>query len=775
MAYYDGLPKSVDPSVTLIKSDPASAALDTCATEPIRIPGSIQPHGCLLVLDLASFVVVQASANVEHYLGQPAHSLIGQSALALVAEADRERFRTEVADLAEAPDVPLHLSISLAHKGSAQIVDALVHRSGRLTFVEIQEPVWRADNSAAALYPSLITFVTRLQQAKTIDELCSLAVVEVKRLTGFGRVLSYSFNAEGHGKVNAESVDAGYDSFVGLQFPASDIPAQARQLYLANRIRLISDVDYVPSPLVPAEIAGNGPTDLSLVALRSVSPVHLEYMRNMGTAASMSISLVVDGKLWGLISCHHDAPRALGVPTRVTCDLLGKVLSLQLEAREAHADTARRLELRHQLVRMLSSMADHDSVARGMQHIPEVFLDFAGATGAAIVSGDECLKFGDTPESAAIKNICARIGQTRVHDVFHTDSLGTLFPEFADESARASGVLAVAISELHANYIVWFRPEWVRTIDWAGEPGKGSSAEQPKRLSPRQSFQAWQEVVRGYSQPWDASVIDVAGELRTAVLGIVLRKAEELAEMAEELNRTNKELEAFSYSVSHDLRAPLRHIAGYAELLGEYEAGKLSEKGTRYLDNIGESAKFAGTLVDSLLTFSQMGRSALRPTKVDVTRVVDQVRRELSPDVQGRDIEWRVATIPPVYGDAAYLHLALRNLISNAIKYTRTRPHTVIEVGAQPAQNETVFFIKDNGVGFDMKYAPKLFGVFQRLHRMEDFEGTGIGLANVRRIVERHGGRVWAEAAVDQGATFFVALPNSAPKKDIASKKKLQG
>ncbi|MNN34993.1 Phytochrome-like protein cph1 [compost metagenome] len=246
------------------------------------------------------------------------------------------------------------------------------------------------------------------------------------------------------------------------------------------------------------------------------------------------------------------------------------------------------------------------------------------------------------------------------------------------------------------------------------------------------------------------------------MLGIVLRKAEELAQLAGELRRSNKELEAFSYSVSHDLRAPLRHIAGYTELLGEIEGQGLSERGRRFLQHIGEAAHFAGSLVDNLLNFSQMGRSALRLSDVDLNALVDAIRTELAPDYQGRDIVWDIAPLPKVMADPAFLNLALQNLISNAIKYTRGRDPARIAIRAQEHQGEVEVCIRDNGVGFDMAYANKLFGVFQRLHRMEDFEGTGIGLASVRRIIERHDGRVWAEGQIDQGASFHFTLPRPA-------------
>ncbi|MGC1332545.1 ATP-binding protein, partial [Pseudomonas sp.] len=300
-------------------------------------------------------------------------------------------------------------------------------------------------------------------------------------------------------------------------------------------------------------------------------------------------------------------------------------------------------------------------------------------------------------------------------------------------------------------------PEQVRTVTWAGQPQK--TIDDNGVLNPRASFDRWQETVKGFSSPWETLEIEAVSELRTAVLGIVLRKAEELAQLAGELKRSNKELEAFSYSVSHDLRAPLRHIAGYAELLGDFEGEKLSERGQRFLEHIGESARFAGSLVDNLLSFSQMGRSALRLSDVDLGALVEAIRREMLPDYEGRDVQWQVGPLPLLVADAAFLHLALRNLISNALKYSRDRTPAIIEIGAVEQKGETVVYVRDNGVGFDMQYVDKLFGVFQRLHRMEEFEGTGIGLASVRRIIERHDGRVWAQGSLGEGATFSFALP----------------
>ncbi len=738
------------------------ADLSTCDREPIHQPGTIQPHGLLLALSEPDFVIVQASRNAAALLGtgrQPGE-LIGMRAVEVVGPAVADWARQTAA--AAIDRSPLHVtSMPVDGVGGGLWFDAILHRNGGALILEL-EPVGPATAASfGRLYPMVRACLGRLERAHSVPEVCQAAAVEVRRIAGVDRVLIYRFDEGWHGTVIAEDGNDRLPSYLGLRFPSSDIPKQARDLYRDNRTRLIADAGSVPVPIEPAAHPGTGrPLDLSFSALRSVSPVHVEYMRNMGTASSMSISILRDGELWGLISCHHAQPLVVPSEVRSVAEMLGQVLSLQIVAKEQKQEYEHKLGRKAAQARLFAGMTEGDDFVDGLVRNADALLELARAGGAAILDDGRCTLLGETPTEAEVGRIADWLeASPRRDDVFATDSLAAQIPEAEAFKDRACGLLAIAISKIHRGYLLWFRPEVIRTVRWGGDPVKATTAEADGRIHPRRSFEAWKEVVRLKAQPWRPSEAETAAELRNAIVGVVLRRAEERAALAAELERSNKELEAFSYSVSHDLRAPFRHIVGYSDMLRDHLDEKLDDDARRYIATIIESAQFAGKLIDNLLGFSRMGRSTIHPTPINMNTLTESVIGDSMIEAQGRRVRWDVGDLPPVEGDLMMMRLTMTNLLSNALKYTRTRDEAVIRIVGAIRGAEAVFSVEDNGIGFDMRYADKLFGVFHRLHRMEEFEGTGIGLANVRRIMNRHGGRTWGEGVVDHGAKFYFALP----------------
>jgi len=733
--------------------------LSACDREPMRTPGSIQPHGFLLTLS-SGMAVLQASANLGDWTGRTAESAIGRPLAEVIGEAAALRLAPELET--KLGSRPYYVGTVTAANG--RHFDVLAHRWDEVTILEFEPTERAAPADFRHLYSLIGDFLKKVDGAESVESLAQLACHHVRSVTGFGRVLVYQFDRDGHGHVMAEAKQDDYASYMGQHFPASDIPAQARQLYALSPIRLIQDANYTAAPLVPNlnPVTGKA-NDLSFAVLRSVSPVHLQYMRNMHTLASMSVSLMVKGKLWGIISCHNEDPSPVPFEQRTACEQLAQLLALCIESREDARELQFRLEVRRIMVSMLGGLSQGSNFVENLSGVFPELLRFARATGVAVVFDERVLTFGDAPDEEDILGLVDWLALRNHGDVYHTDKLSAEWPAGETMIRNASGLLAMPISRIHKHYLLWFRPEFVHTIEWAGNPHdklvQAAAAGLPMQLSPRTSFAAWRETIHGTSVPWHGGEIELALEFRTALLGIVLERAEQMAELAEELTRSNKELEAFSYSVSHDLRAPLRHIVGFADLLIESAGSENGEQRQRFLKNIKDAARMAGKLVDDLLSFSQMGRASLRPTNVDMNDLVAACIDKLVLETRGRNIEWDIGQLPTVVADPTFLHLAVVNLLSNAVKFTGKQDPAVIRVGFEDTPHEIIFHVADNGAGFNMDYVHKLFGVFQRLHRMEDFQGTGIGLANVRRIVERHNGRVWAESVQGEGATFFFALP----------------
>ncbi len=731
--------------------------LSICDREPISIPGSIQPHGALIVLGRDGSTILQASANCGQWLGSGVEQLLGHPLTAIVPAAAAEAVARYLAN-PDNPSLPLYVATVRVRDQAFRL---LAHQFQGVNILEFDPSDSFDPMEFSSLYPVVRSFVTSLSDSASVAEVCARAAQEVRRLTGFERVMVYQFDADWNGTVIAEDRGSLYESYLGLRFPASDIPAQARELYRTNRYRIIPDARYSPVPIQPPRHPETGePLDLSHAILRSVSPIHCEYLHNMGVVASLSVSVVLNQRLWALIACHHPEPRTVSFEVHTALDLLAQLLAQQIGAQENSAEAQQRIRLKALETELLATMAAEGNFVDGLIARTVSTLSFADACGAAVVYDDRCTMIGDCPPEELVRHVSAGLADRGIDGVFASDERSGWWPAEVDpEEGSPAGLLAIRISRLHPSYLIWFRREVVQTVTWAGNPTKFPD-HATGRVHPRRSFDQWKQVVRGRSLPWDGQLLQAAGDLRHAIVEIVLRKAEEQAVLAEELARSNKELEAFSYSVSHDLRAPFRHIVGYAELLGERSATKFDDTDRRFLATIIDSARFAGSLVDNLLSFSQMGRSVLNRVRADLNIVVREAIHSLTVSRQ-KPIEWVTEPLPVVCVDVLMLRLVFQNLLGNAIKFSAKQEKPCICISAQESASEHTIIVADNGIGFDMRYADKLFGVFQRLHRSEEYEGTGVGLANVQRIIQRHGGRTWAEGKLGVGATFYFTLPKT--------------
>lgn len=731
--------------------------LSNCDREPIHIPGRIQPHGVLMALREPDLNVVQISANCAALTGLSPDEILGLAVDSLVDEGDAERCRRWLLS----PDVREASPIRLAIRGQA--IDATAHRHAGVLILELEN---REEHDAAfpADYRPVRMAMGRLQSAGTLAEFCQVAAAEMRSLTGFDRVTVYRFDHEWNGQVFAEAKRDDLPPLFGLHFPASDIPEQARRLYHLNPIRLIADVEAEPVPLIPepSPITGR-PLDLSLAVLRSVSPVHIQYLKNMGVHTSQSVPLMREGRLWGLLSClHYEGARRMSPEVRDACVFLGQLVSAQLAVKEDSEGSEYRGRLQAVRERLLQRMSAESDLARGLPG--EDLLALTGAAGAAIAYGGSCTLVGVTPSEDEVKRLVAWL---RVHaegEVFHTDSLARLYPEAAEFKNVASGLIAIATTRAQGHYILWFRPEVIQTVDWGGDPRKPVDGQGPSGLlSPRRSFDLWREVVRLKSLPWQSWEVDAARLLRDAIIAVVVRRAEELTRLNAELERSNADLDSFAFITSHDLKEPLRGIHNYATFVMEDYAERLDDDGKDKLRTLVRLSQRLEDVVESLLKFSRLGRLDLAVEQTNLNNVVAGVVDLLKVTLAREGVEVRIPRpLPVVSCDATQAELLLTNLITNAIKYN-DKPDKWVELGYREpvdgVDRRPVLYVRDNGIGIAEKHYHSIFRMFKRLHGRDKFGGgTGAGLAFVKKIVERHGGGIWVESTLGEGATFYFTL-----------------
>ncbi|MEH1925207.1 ATP-binding protein [Nostoc sp.] len=765
--------------------------LTNCDREPIHIPSLIQPHGVLLVLQDPTLEILQVSSNTQEVVGHQPDDLLGKPLSDLLNVKQIKLIQQCLAENFESVN-PLNLSIKYQNKSI--YFDGIIHHLNNIIILELEPKKAKYKTGFFDFYQQVRGTITRIQKAPTLLEMCQVVVKEVRRITGFDRVMVYRFDREGAGSVIAEDTNQ-ETLYLDLHYPPSDIPKQARQLYTLNWLRLIPNASYQPVTLIPANNPlTNQPLDLSLSVLRSVSPIHLEYLQNMGVTASMSISLMHEQKLWGLIACHHSSPKYISYNIRTICEFIGQVMSVELANKEASEDIDYKSQLKSLQTQFVEGLSQAEYFLDGMVQMKSQLLNLVSATGAVICSGEQYIKVGKTPSESEIHALLDWIKPQLHHNLFETRSLTKNYPAAESFKAIASGVLTLEISKVHHNYILWFRPEVIQTVNWGGNPNKPVEvfSDGSLRMSPRKSFELWEETVQGSALPWKPCEVEVVTELRSLIVGVVLRQADKLASMNFELQRSNEELDSFAYVASHDLKEPLRGIHNYANFLMEDYADVLDSDGMAKLQTLVRLTQRMEDLINSLLHFSRLGRAELIRQPVNLNELVPQIITTLTISRPQSEVEFRIPQpLKSVQGDRAQINELFSNLISNAIKYN-DKPQKWVEIGfiesgqtkqiskeflpqspvpsphyplspegtpPSPVPSPQCFYVRDNGIGIPQEHLDKIFQIFRRLHGRDDFGGgTGVGLTIARKIVERHGGRIWVESTPTEGSTFYFTL-----------------
>jgi len=733
--------------------------LSNCDREPIHIPGKIQGHGFLIGID-QQYIVTYCSENISEFLPPTPALLLGKTLGQLDAYLEKT----------DPPDFLIQL-IKLSHRENGfeppnpyplkirnEIFNVILSRSGDHFLLEFEPEISSLRSDVSRLIGGSLS---EMLGDTDLGKLLNNAAEQIKKVIGYDRVMIYKFHEDGHGEVVSEVKDEHLEPFLGLHYPATDIPKQARELYKTNLIRLIANVHTEPSRLLTNSEA-SGPLDLTNSSLRAVSPIHIEYLKNMGVESSFSISLIHQGELWGLIACHNYTPRFINYKERQAAKLIGQVLSSALSFRVQE-------ELKHKYskfsaaVDMLTKQLLRDnSVSEALLDHETTLIDAVEATGAVLVFENRIHTIGSTPPESFIKELVIWLNANMKEQLFDSTQLSMPYPPALAYKDQASGLLACRLSRELKEYMLWFRPEVVDTVTWAGDPNKPAefNPNSPYGISPRKSFERWKETVELTSVDWTADDRRSALQLKDEISFSISRKAAEIRLINERLKVAYDELDAFSYTISHDLKNPLSSIKSYAQLLPR--KFNLEPNAQVMVDRIFKAAGKMQDMISEVLSYSQVGQALTNRKTIQMESLLNELRDELQVASTAEDLVIHIGHVEEVEGDETMVQQVFSNLLGNAVKYSSKSAHPEVHVTATDLGNYVQYAVSDNGVGIKPHDQAKIFDLFSRSAEVGDFEGSGVGLSIVKKIMDKHDGKIWVESDGENGSTFFVQFKKPA-------------
>ncbi len=732
--------------------------LTNCEHEPIHIPGSIQPHGFLFSYVESTGNVNFCSANIAEWTGLLPENILGRDIESVMGGA-AEALKTYVGNGLMQSSTPLRTDFS------GRTYSCTVHRSGESVIVEA-EPAQPVDETH--FYDQTTRFLSYMNDTHSLQELCALVADGTREITGYDRVMIYRFDEDYNGEVFAESRRDDLEPFLGLHYPATDIPAQARELYLRNLLRLITDLNYEPVPILTLD-DGEKNLDLSLSVLRSTSPIHVQYLQNMGVGATLTISLIHNKKLWGLIACHHYSPKNLSPEIRLAAQLQGHFITSQIDVRQTNEE----YEVSRKAGAALESLQSFqlkrggnffaDAVRR-----PEI-LAMCNASGVAICFEGILFTNGKVPSNDKIFEIEKVLYQQSGGTSFSTDRLSVVLPDL--ECADVSGIIYHSLGS--ANFIMWFRPETITEVHWAGDPEK-AIIKNEKGLSPRNSFELWRQRVKCQSKPWKSPELAVAASYAHGLqnhMNFLMLSEKDLrnTELNNILKENNSELENINWISTHDLQEPLRKIQLMASRALMREDENIPPKVVASLHSMNNAANRMQTLLIDILKYTKIQHMDESFEPVDPVVSISEAMAALNDAIAEKAAVVEIGTLPTVLGNRFLLQQLFSNLLSNSLKYSREGVAPIISISAEdkpmpaefPMHGDRLFHtivVRDNGIGFEPEHAESIFKIFRRLHGSE-YKGSGVGLALCAKIMQNHNGHISATGQPGEGAEFRLYFP----------------
>ncbi|MCP9199934.1 GAF domain-containing protein [Gramella sp. GC03-9] len=729
-------------------SYPEKVDITNCDKEPIHIIGQSQSHGVIIACDRSKLIITQTGQNTQDFFGMPYTQLLGKPLKDLIGEELIRIFDNRGTEDARLPEREITIN------GTEFIM--VPHFSGKSIIIDF-EPI-ASNHNPYEYQRQLSNILNILNASETPEDLCNDAAKITRDVFGYDRVMVYKFDEEWNGEVIAEKKNEDLESWLGLHYPASDIPKQSRALFMKHRVRIISDVNYEPVPIEP-ELSpiDHEPLDLSRSELRGVSPIHIEYLQNMNVGASLTAALISNGKLWGLLACHHYSSKHINYYQRQTCEFLTQIFSNELSLKESSKYIAKLDEWEIVREKLVKQVEEKGKIKKGLSQMKVLFTDLMECEGGALLLDGKIILIGKTPGKKEVHQLVDEFLSKQPDSLFFTKNLSAVYPGASRFTETASGILSVKLGRSDRDFLMWFRPEVVQNVSWGGNPdNKASFDETKQRITPRKSFEKWTQELTGVSDPWMDYQLGAARAIRESISNLIQEKQKiKIAKLNDQLRVAHDELELFSQGLSHDLKAPLRGIDGYAHILKEDHYQSLDRDGQKAIDTILSSTSEMQEHIDNILSFAGVTGQNIEKNIFSVNYMVEDILESFN--VKSTYPATKIVMekdLPRMMADKRMMLQVWSNLLANALKYSEREKEPIVEIGARGINGKTTYFVKDNGIGFDPKYKEDIFNLFSR-YSGDNFKGTGIGLAIVKKIIEKHNGMIWAESEPGEGSTFY--------------------
>ncbi len=727
-----------------------------CDREPIHIPGHIQAHGFLVVVNNKYFITY-LSENVFDFINGTTSDLLGKPIKyfeLFFKNAHQPDFITQLLNFGIAKNSFEQINPFVINIDGVNF-NLIVSISAENYILEF-EPAISSDEEVD-VQRMIGHSITQMLADKKLDSLLKNTAIQIKNIINYDRVMIYRFRENDHGEVVAEAKNEGMESWLGLHYPASDIPKQARELYKHNLTRLIADVNITPSKIITSA-DNTQPLDLTSAQLRAVSPMHIKYLINIGIASSFSISLMYKNELWGLIACHNYLPKYIDFKSRESSKLIGQILSSALEFRHDEENQERFEKYKHSLDKLSKYLQKSISIEDALTAQRITMLDVVNASGSVLMYEKNVVKLGITPNDEQLAHLIKWVKNNITPTIYYTSKLSSVYPEAAVYQNVASGIMLFVLSKELEEYAIWFKPEIIKTIKWVEDPLKEKEfySDGSVKLSPRNSFTSWSQLVSGTSESWASEEIKSILRLREEITYTINQKASAIRLLNEKLRQAYEELDTFSFTISHDLKNPITAIKGYLQILALQE--NMGDDMVKIIGRITERTDKMNNMIGEVLNYSRIGRADIKYENINIKCLIEDVIKDLDQVYKINNLKITFGNMPDVSGDKVMMQQVFSNLISNAVKYSQYKNPGEVHIEGTVTENSICYSIKDNGLGIAAEDYSNIFGLFKRMNNAKEIEGSGVGLAIVKRIVEKHFGKIWVESELGKGSTFFITF-----------------